>query len=265
MGVSLSMDKVWVAYEKAESKGVPCYVYGEIVHNSHVMHELETAGIKSILSPGLYEPGVILIRAHGISDKDRAAFIDKGFDIVDATCPVVLRNQALVRNSSLPVIILGLRTHAEVVALLGSKGESEVYAVSTPEDLLILDASLEYNAVLQTTFSDSVKDCILLRADELGIKMNLLNSICSSSEKRRAAVEELKKSCDMILVVGDRKSSNTNELLQIAKKGGKNAFLIENSAGIPDSVVEFDSVGITAGASTPAFLYKEVERRLKEI
>ena len=262
-GVSHSLEKVREAYSFSVSEGVPCYVYGDIVHNSHVTSALKEHGIKSISSPkDVDAPGYVVIRAHGIADNLRAEFIDAGFKIIDATCPVVLRNQSLIRNSKNSVVVFGYEHHAEGVSLVGS-AMGEVAIVSDEEELSKLDLGKCYDAVLQTTFSLSVLERIMDRAKTLGLEINLLNTICNASQTRRDAVRVLAEKVDCILVVGDKKSANTNELCNIAKEYVEASFLVEKAEDIPLDVLEYSCVGITAGASTPSVIYREIEEFLR--
>ena len=261
-GVSLSLDKVREAYALSIKEGLPCYIYGDIVHNSQVMREIFSHGIVSISSSEGHAPGVVVIRAHGITDEARESFIADGFILIDATCPVVLKNQSIVRCSEREVVVLGHPHHAEVSALMGSSKRG-VLSVSHPAELDKLDPSIEYDAVVQTTFSESSIDAIMARAAEIGLRLNLRNTICNASQKRRDAIRELARKVGCILVVGDRKSSNSNELVTLARESGCQGFLIEKAEDIPIDVLNYKSVGVTAGASTPSFLYEEVVEYLR--
>ncbi len=262
-GVSLSLDRVREAYELSIKDGVPCYIYGDIVHNSYVTDALIENGVRSILSAEEAPiPGYLVIRAHGIGMKERRLFEEKGFKIIDATCPIVLRNQGLVRTSDRDVIIIGYDHHAEVIGLVGC-ARRNIHIVASSQDLEVLDKSIPYNAVLQTTFSQIELDKILSRAQELGLEIKLLNTICSASSERRKAVADLSENVDAVLVVGDKKSANTNELHKIAKEKAVLSFLIEKAEDIPIDVLECKRIGITAGASTPSVIYRQVEDFLR--
>lgn len=262
-GVSHSLEKVREAYSLSVSEGVPCYVYGDIVHNSYVTGALKENGIKSIINPkDVIEPGYVVIRAHGISDQMRTEFIESGFKIIDATCPVVLKNQSLVRNSEHSVVVFGYEHHAEGVSLMGS-AKGEVFIVATEADLSKLESGKKYNAVLQTTFSLTLLEKLLRKAKELGLDINLLNTICNASQSRRDSVVALAENVDCILVVGDKKSANTNELHKIAKEHVGASFLVEKAEDIPLDVLKYSCVGITAGASTPSLIYREIEEFLR--
>lgn len=263
-GVKNAMSVLDMAYQKAGELGLPCYVYGDIVHNAHVVAKLNSRGIVNIDSPEGIEKGVVVIRTHGIVDAKRKAFEDAGFIIVDATCPVVLRNQKLVRNSEKPVIIIGYPGHSEVESLFGS-GEKVVSIISSEHELSSLDRAASYNAIVQTTFSSSELDDIKSGIASRSLDIFLMNDICSSSQLRRMGVKFLSGKVDAVIVVGDRHSANSNELVEIAKKNGMEGFLVESVDMIPSQIYSYDKIGLTAGASTPSFVYDEVESYLRSI
>ena len=263
-GVKLAIGVVESAIKEAQSLGVPCYIYGDIVHNAHVMDRIIGAGVIRIESPAEdYAPGLLIIRTHGISDALRLAFIEKGFQIKDATCPVVLRNQGLVRESEKKVIILGLEGHSEVNSLSGATKNALI--VDSIDKLSLLDKATSYNAIVQTTFSSSAFEEIKKKILELSLDVTFLNDICKSSQLRRKGVMDLKGKVDALIVVGDRHSANTNELVSIAREMGMIAFLVENANNITSEMTCYSRIGLTAGASTPDYIYSEVEDYLRSI
>ena len=217
---------VRAAIEKAEtaaSSSSPVYVYGDIVHSSAVMDRLRALGIMRIERiEEAEEPGAVIIRAHGIADDERKAFERKGFTIIDATCPVVLHNQKLLREAEDHVIIIGKKGHPEVLALCGARRDAAV--VSSLEDVRNLSpvSSLEdvrnlspgsYKAVLQTTFPSPSP--ILEEAERQGVRIELLNAICPASGERRKALRDIIPSVDAVVVIGSAFSSNTAEVSSI--------------------------------------------------
>ena len=253
---------VRAAIEKAEtaaSSSSPVYVYGDIVHSSAVMDRLRALGIIRIERiEEAEEPGAVIIRAHGIADDERKAFERKGFMIIDATCPVVLHNQKLLREAEGHVIIIGKKGHPEVLALCGARREAAV--VSSPEDVRNLSPG-SYKAVLQTTFPSPSP--ILEEAERQGVRIELLNAICPASGERRKALCDIIPSVDAVVVIGSAFSSNTAELLSIAKESGKPSYLVSDADEIPSEIYSFGTVGITAGASAPDSLVDLVVRKLE--
>lgn len=240
------------------------YFYGEIVHNTLVTDAFTKRGAVMIKSPQeIDEPGIVIIRAHGVSDEERREIIDKGNEIVDCTCPVVLKGQRLVRESMLPVIVIGYKGHSEVNSLEGST-EKEVRVVSSISDLDNVSPG-KYRGVVQTTFSNPLLNKIIEKGDEKGIEIELVNTICKASVVRRKCVENLSKSVDAIVVVGSKGSANTRELVETAQRMGTPSYLVENINSIPTEVFSYNIIGLTAGASTPCSQYLKVMERLERI
>ena len=267
-GVKLALTVVRDAIKEARELGVPCYIYGDIVHNSYVMERITHEGVKIVDSPNeCDEKGILIIRTHGISDTLRDEFIKKGPIIRDATCPVVLRNQSLVRNSEKPVVIFGLAGHSEVISLVGASkiAYPNPLIIDSDSKLSLLDKKHEYTAVVQTTFSTTLFKEIKKKIAEDGIAVDFLNDICMSSQLRRNGIKELKGKVDAIIVVGDKHSANTNELVSIAREIGMIAFLVEKADNITSEMTRYDRIGLTAGASTPDYIYNEVEAYLRSI
>ena len=258
-GVRSAVSKAMKASKEAEERALPCLLYGDLVHSRAVMDELCALGMVRIDEPSDSDPGILVIRAHGIPDAERRAFIDAGYAIVDATCPVVLHSQGLIRSSSHPVVI-GHEGHSEVRTLLGS-GEGAIL-VESGDDLGKLEMGIPYEAVVQTTFSRRTAEEIASKAEEIGLSIRFLNSICPASAERRHALEAILPDADAVVVCGDSASRNTMELLSLAERNGCPAFLVFSPDAIPEEVFSFGTIGLTAGASCPDTLIEEVRRRL---
>jgi len=268
-GVKLALDIARDAISEAKMLSLPCYVYGDIVHNSFVIERMKSIGIKRISSiDDCPSKGIVIIRTHGIEDSLRNSFIESGFIIRDATCPVVLKNQRLIRESDKPIIVFGLSGHSEVVSLVGAIKESlrdSSLIIDSAEKLEMVSPNIEYNAIVQTTFSTGEFDRIKKKIKEKCLFVEFLNDICSSSRLRRESIVELKDKVDAVAVVGDKKSANTNELVSIAQKNGIKAFLVESVDNIPSEMLEYARIGLTAGASTPSSVYNAVQAYLDKL
>ena len=260
-GVRAAIRKAEEAAAMASRLSLPCYVYGDIVHSAVVMDGLAKLGIKRIDSAS-FPPGVVVIRTHGISDAMRSEFQERGFVIVDATCPVVLGNQEQVRSASSPVLVIGKAGHAEIVSVMGASGKTVL--IENAADLSSLDASLRYEAVVQTTLPEKRLAEIKEEAERLGLDISFISTICAASVERRKALAELCGEVDAVVVVGDRRSANTSELKALAERMGKPAFLVESADDIPRSVMSCGIIGLTAGASAPDTLIESVRRRLAD-
>ena len=248
--------------ERTLEEGRKLCFYGELVHNAVVCSYFSSRGAVTIkTAEEAAEGSVVIIRAHGVTDAEREILLSRGTEIVDCTCPVVLRGQSLVRSSSLPVLIFGYKGHSEAVTLVGS-AVTQVKVVSSPLDLEGVEKG-EYNGVVQTTFSATLLKDILEKAGEKGIIVNVLNHICQASVERRESVLRLMEKVECLIVVGDRNSANTNELARIAEKRGFPCFLVGADDDIPPAVRAYRRVGITAGASTPGEVYRRVKEKLE--
>lgn len=245
-----------------ENNGTPVYFYGELVHNTAVVEYFRKKGVIVVDKiEDIKEPGKVVIRAHGVRDSERQMILEMGNEIIDCTCPVVLKGQNLVRDSHLPVVIIGYKGHSEVVSLSGSSNKS-LLVVSSPEDLLLLEKG-KYRGVVQTTFSLPLLKDILEKSREKGIEIELANSICMASILRRKGVEKLKGRVDAVVVVGANHSANARELKETASRFGIPSFLVENENSIPSEVFSYNIIGLTAGASTPLGQYIKVKEILE--
>lgn len=258
-GVRAAVRKALEAAARANGLRLPCYVSGSLVHSSAVSAMLSEAGIKQIDGPDDNPPGIVVIRTHGIGDGLRKAFMDNGFIIEDATCPVLLRNAELLRSSSNPILI-GDSRHSEIIGLAGCR---DVPVIGCADDLCRLSPGIDYEAVIQTTLSAVTLESILAEAGRVGISIRCLNSICQASADRREALVQLALEADAIAVVGDSASANSRELAELAKRLGKPSFLISSPESVPSELLEYDTIGLTAGASAPDELIAAVKRRIE--
>ncbi len=262
-GVEKAVKSASEAVERARKENRKVYFYGQLVHNEYVSSRFTREGAVVIKSPGETEEGsLVVIRAHGISDSERAALEERHIEIVDATCPLVLKGQNLVRSSVKPVLIFGYRGHSEVNTLVGSTvGECRV--ISREEDLEEVPGG-EYSGVVQTTFSIPLLKKLLEKAGEKDIIVNVLNHICTASVRRRESVHRLIHSVDGFVIVGDANSANTGELRAIVEKCGIPCFLVDSPFSVPREVYSLQRIGLSAGASTPRELYEKVIEVLED-
>ena len=259
-GVRTALEKAEAAVAEAGRLGLPCYLYGSIVHNRVVAESFSRRGIRTILSPEGVVPGIVVIRTHGIADSIRNDFVESGFILVDATCPVVLRNMERLRTAAPPAVIVGKKGHSEIEALHGARPDAAV--IGHPSDLASLPSAV-YSAAIQTTLSLPLLDEIRKEAGRRGIAFNELNSICGASEARRNALSAIAPSVDAFVVVGDSGSANSRELHDLAASCGKPSYLVMYPEELPLDIFRCGSVGLTAGASTPDELFQEVKKALE--
>jgi len=265
MGVRRAVEMV---LDTANRQQGPIYTYGPLIHNPQVLEILAEKGVTVIDDVSGAKPGNIVIRAHGLPPKEKQALLDAGFIIIDATCPRVIKVQTIIskysRQGYAPIIV-GDKDHPEVLGLLGyAKGVGHV--ISHPDDLDKLPPLERAIVVAQTTQDGHLFDTISRAIAKRFPHFKVFNTICDSTLKRQAEVREMAKSVDAVVVVGGRNSGNTQRLTQVAAQEGVPAFHIESEAELDFEAIEpLDSVGITAGASTPNWVIKKVYRTLEAL
>lgn len=242
------------ACEKADEliaghPGENVYSIGKLVHNDMVVSEYERRGLCVINSPDSAPAGIALIRAHGIPEEEKKAYLDRGFTLADGTCRLVLHNHELSAASTLDVLYFGIHGHAETISTV-SNVKTHFIIIENESDLELVDPAREYNVVIQTTFSSAKEERFRQILADRGVKVNYLNKICAASERRRAAVRELCRQCDTVFVIGERQSANTMELYRIAASLVPRCWLIGSSDDITDEMLDSCShLGLCAGAS----------------
>jgi 4-hydroxy-3-methylbut-2-en-1-yl diphosphate reductase len=257
--------------------GAPIYVRHEVVHNKFVVESLRERGAVFVDEVDQVPDDVILIfSAHGVSQAVRQQAEDRGLQIFDATCPLVTKVHIEVTRYSREgreCILIGHEGHPEVEGTMGQYNKingGEIYLVEDEEDvdaLLVKDPeNLAY--VTQTTLSmdDTAKVIEALRNKFPKIQGPRKDDICYATTNRQDAVRTLALECDLVLVVGSPNSSNSNRLRELAERCGTEAYLIDGAEDInPSWITDKNSIGITAGASAPEVLVKQVIQRLQEL
>ena len=268
MGFCIGVKRAFSMVEnvRANYQGRKLYVYGDLAHNQSVMDRVASYGFDTVYHASDVEPGsVVLVRAHGISDSERKELEARGSEIIDATCPLVLKNQDLMRSSELDVILFGIKGHSETVAVEGA-ARRKYYVIQDAGDLDCVPNDRKYRVIVQTTLESSRYGMLVDELDRRGFSYIVSNSICMASEKRREAVHLMKGSVPFLYVIGDRKSANSNALVSEALSIGLPSSLIEDQDSIDEDFIrQFDLVGISAGSSTPDSVINKVVRRLEEL
>ena len=271
-GVSRAISMVESAIEEAQQKGVPVYSLGKVIHNRQVCSFFEAQGLETISSPEGHPPGLVVLRAHGVTDALRGEFTDALFTVVDATCPVVSRNLFLISENQKEseIVIVGHENHPETLAMQGVERNGKAYPsifITRPEDVSQLQKGLSYAVFVQTTFDRLIWREIQDSFETLrlqGYSIQICNEVCPSSVNRRNAALRLCKQCDAILVVGGKESANTRALYTLIVSQGKKAWHIETEDEITAEMKGYAILGITAGASTPSLTIDAVIAKLKE-
>ena len=266
-GVKRAIEMAYAEIEKND--GEPLYSYGPLIHNKEVTNDLEKKGLHIIESLDGIEKGTVVIRSHGVGKFLYDAQEEKGMKMVDGTCPFVKKIHTIVNeawNNGKSVIIAGDGKHPEVMGINGWCGNSAVI-LESPEEAQAaeLDADKEYVVVVQTTFRQSKFDDMIDILKDKGLKLDISQTICSATEKRQKEAMELSKIVDKMIVIGDKKSSNTQKLVEICKKNCENTVHIETICDLVlKTFAKNDKIGITAGASTPPAIIKEVVVTMSE-
>lgn len=265
-GVKRAVDMV---LEEAGQNNGCVYTLGPIIHNSFVVDELAAKGVAAIDSVSDIENGVLVIRSHGVGEEVYRQAEEKGLRIVDATCPYVKKIHRLVNEYSgkgYTTVIIGKAEHPEVTGIKGwALSDTYVaYDSGEIENIPFEHISGRICVVAQTTadaahFADMVNIIKEKAPDAL-----VFNTICSATAQRQAAAEELASKSDMMVVIGDKKSSNTKRLYELCKKHCNNTFAVQSAADVINISDGIKNVGIVAGASTPDRVIKEVIERMTE-
>jgi len=268
MGVRRAVEMVLDAPHK--HKG-PISTYGPLIHNPQVLKLLEDKEISVINEIPERGSGTILIRAHGVPPDAKENLQKVGFDVVDATCPRVIKVQSIIKKhtrQNYASIILGDKDHPEVVGLLGYAGKNG-YVIGSISDLNSLPHFDKAIIVAQTTQNTLLFNEVKKLATDKFPHYKVFNTICDSTARRQAEVKRLASSVDAIIVVGGFSSGNTQRLSEIAEKTGKTAYHIETESDLEvldlKSLVPSMRIGITAGASTPNWTIKRVYRALEAL
>lgn len=243
------------------------YTLGPIIHNPQVVADFAARGVKTVESPDEVPSDCrVIIRAHGIPLQIKEELKLQGSRIMDGTCPKVIASQKTVRKyASLGyhTVIVGDADHGEIRGLAGYADNPIV--ISSPEEAEKLNLSGQVMVISQTTIKQDEYDkvCAVLQrnCDELKI----VESICSATSKRQASLVDLCGRVDACLIIGGRDSANTQRLYMTAHETGIPCWHIQDVSEIPDEVGGFETIGLSAGASTPDSVILEVERRLQSM
>lgn len=262
-GVKRAVDMV----EEAARSGVKTVTYGPIIHNHHVVERFANMGVHGVSHFSEVTPGTqVIIRSHGVSRAVYEGLEAQGAVIQDATCPYVKRIHNIVSQGSeqgRTPIIIGIPTHPEVEAIAGWCTDPHVFeSAEALEKWLLEDVTRQHMPLImvsQTTSTEKLwKNCVET-IKKLCTNCEIFDTICSATEKRQSEAARLAQRCESMIVIGDRNSSNTKRLREICSEVCKHTCLIDSGADLSAAdYIGKSSVGITAGASTPQWIIKEV-------
>ena len=261
-----------MVYDRIGQTDMPIYTYGPIIHNEEVVKDMESKGVhvvEDLSALAILPKGIIIIRSHGISKSEYDQMQEAGFEIVDATCPFVLKIHRLVREYSMKghyIIIVGNENHPEVQGIRGWVEESGVSIIATKEDAdnFALPDAVPVTIVSQTTFNYNKFQELVEIITKKGYDINVLNTICNATEERQTEARSIAKESDAMIVIGGKSSSNTQKLFEICKNECANTYYIQTSSDMDYTKLRsINNVGITAGASTPNNIIEEVSKNVR--
>ncbi len=254
----------------------PIYVRHEVVHNKFVVDDLRQRGAVFVDELDQVPDGsIVIFSAHGVSKAVQQEADRRGLKVFDATCPLVTKVHIEVTKyarEGTEAILIGHEGHPEVEGTMGQYDKSsggKIYLVEDEEDVeaLVVEHPHKVAFVTQTTLSidDTAKVIDALRTKFPKIQGPRKDDICYATQNRQDAVRDLAEKCDVVLVVGSPNSSNSNRLRELAERMGKSAYLVDNAEELEKDWFKPDSkIGVTAGASAPEILIKQVIQRLQD-
>ncbi|WLD75577.1 bifunctional 4-hydroxy-3-methylbut-2-enyl diphosphate reductase/30S ribosomal protein S1 [Mogibacterium neglectum] len=271
-GVEKAIDKTFEQIDRAKKDCRTTYTCGNLIHNSAVIDKVASMGVKTISSLDEAKEGdVVIVRSHGEPKEfyDQAEL--KNIELIDTTCVFVTKIHNLVLSAhkdGRPVIIIGSANHQEVKAtngwcdyagiILENEEKAEQFVNNFNSDKIPL-------IVCQTTIKRELLDSILRVFDEKSFKYEIKNTICNATRDRQESCAKLSEKVDVMVVIGDPNSSNSKKLYEIAKKTCKNALFIQDISDLElKELGNYNKIGITAGASTPEWIIKEVIASMSE-
>ncbi len=253
-------------YEEAKKENEIVYTLGPIIHNEEVVKDMKKRGVEAVKMEDLASlpKGTVIIRSHGVSREVYNFVKQSGHRVVDATCPFVKKIHAIVSVQSgkgKTVVIIGNPDHPEVMGIKGW-GDENTYAVENIEQFINLGLKKDEEIIIvaQTTFNHKKFQEIIDKISLLGYDVRCFNTICNATQERQAEAKKIASNVDAMIVIGDKKSSNTGKLVEICQEECKNTVFIQTLEDLNyDALLSVDSVGITAGASTPKHIIEEVQ------
>ncbi|MEE1199556.1 MAG: bifunctional 4-hydroxy-3-methylbut-2-enyl diphosphate reductase/30S ribosomal protein S1 [Christensenellales bacterium] len=254
---------------QAAEQAAPALSLGPIIHNPQVVAQLDALGIRSVATAEEVPTGArVVIRSHGVSRAVMDTLTAQNCEIVDATCPFVSRIHAMAREamaSHTPLIVVGEGRHPEVIGILGWT-DGERYAVNSPEDVEALPPLDRAVIVSQTTMAESQFQMLCALLKDKVANPDIRATICPATHDRQSECVDLATRSQVMIVIGGRDSSNSRKLYRLAADICARTEFIETASELDGiQILPSDTIGITAGASTPDCIIKEVVARMNDI
>lgn len=272
------VDAIQLARRVAQDPNLPkpIYVLGQIVHNRHAVQRLEAYGIINLDGEDRFElldqviAGTVIFTAHGVSPAVKQRARERGLHCVDATCPDVTRTHDLVKllvSQGCHIVYIGKKGHPEPEGVLG-EAPGFVHLVTDEDDVAALELSGAKVAITtQTTLSKWDTEAIIKRVLERYPDASVYNEICLATQQRQEAAVDQSTDAELVLVVGDARSNNSNRLVQVVQElAGKPAYLVDSVDDIdPSWLAGKTAVAVTAGSSTPSEITRAVIHYLERL
>ena len=269
-GVKRSVDTVYKQIEKHQSEKI--FTYGPIIHNEEVIKDLRSHGVEVLNDEEelkTVDADVVVIRSHGVAKYIYDIMDERGITCVDATCPFVKKIHKIVAEESAKgsyIVIIGNGKHPEVEGIRGWAGE-QVTVIQTPEDaerFELPEKEQKVCIVAQTTFNYNKFKELVEIISKKRYDIVVLNTICNATKERQTEARQIAARVDAMVVIGDKRSSNTQKLFEICKEECLNTYYIQTLDDLDiNQLRSVESVGITAGASTPNKIIEEVQNNVR--
>lgn len=261
---------------KSENASKKVWVLGELIHNSHVIKELDEMGIMTVDVLPENETGICVVRSHGMAPQKIKEITDKGFEVVDLTCLDVKKVQQKaiqLAQEDFLVLILGKPEHPEVIAI---KANAQMYSdnVFVVQDLKTIKELTDkikshkrVGVVIQTTQKIELLEEIIAYLLPISSELKVFNTICKSTTMRQQEARELAKTSDLMVVVGGKNSANTTHLAEILKEITETIHIetADDLDEFKNLIEKSENIGVTAGASTPENIIKNVIEKIEKI
>ncbi len=268
-GVQRAVDVVNKQIEEGVS---PLYTYGPIIHNEEVVKDFESHGVQVMEedSNENYKPGTVIIRSHGVTKAVEEGLKAAGHNVIDATCPFVKKIHRAVDEHSKNgeyIVIIGNPDHPEVRGIVGWINGDKYTVISGEQSAKDFSVNSHDTIciVSQTTFNHNKFQELVEIIKQKGYHIIVLNTICDATNKRQVEAADIASKVDAMLVIGSKNSSNTQKLYEICKTRCNNTYYIQTADDFqPSDLSSIESVGITAGASTPNNIIEEVQKKCQK-
>ncbi len=274
-GVKTALQKTLKTVEEYEGTGRRVYTFGPIIHNDDVVNDLNMRGVQICSAPGSTEKdAAVIIRSHGVPASVEAALRDSCGQLIDATCPHVKKIHRLADDAyheGRTIVVIGDAGHPEVQGIDGWCGNeamifSDPAEIERPKNLARLNRAEEILAVAQTTLNRNVWDACTEALLRRYPRAQLRCTICSATSSRQTACRRVAEISDAMVVIGGRSSSNSRKLYEIASEVCENTYFIENTSHLPlKDIAKYNKIGVSAGASAPERIIKEVISNMSDI